>query len=54
MIINSLFGLLVLCAKAVKDTEIEISLKYYSFRRMEEFREFLKSANEGLGLIMKG
>lgn len=54
MIADSEFGFKVLCAKAVKDTEVEISLRNYDFRKMEEVLEFMKSANEILGFIMKG
>ena len=54
MIADSELGFEVLCAKAVKDTEVEISLKYYVFGQMEEVLELLKTANEVLGIIMKG
>ena len=53
MLADSFLGFYVLCAKAIKDTEAEINLKYYSFRRMEEVHEFLKTANDALRSIMK-
>lgn len=43
MIVDEELGSWVLCAKAVKDYEAEISLKYYSFGRIEDYREFLKT-----------
>ena len=53
MLADSFLGFYVLCAKAIKDTEAEINLKYYSFRRMEEVHDFLKTANDALRSIMK-
>lgn len=53
MLADSFLGFYVLCAKAIKDTEAEINLKYYSFRRMEEVHDFLKTANDALRRIMK-
>lgn len=50
---NKELGLQVLCAKAIKDTEAEVSLKYYSFERIEEVIQFLKTADESLRSIMK-
>ena len=53
MITNKSLDFYVLCAKAVKDAEVEIGLKYYSFGRIEDVLELLKTVDEIFESIQK-
>ncbi len=44
--IDEAFSMPVLCAKTIKDSEIEIAFKCYQFQKIDDFNESIRKANE--------